>query len=73
MESIGAIPHKEKQTKKEALSKSTCKLYAVCLSRMYVDEYHDHHVEVTYITAHTNHELGPKEIQHLPLPKGMKE
>ena len=40
---------------------------------MYVDEYHDHHVEVTYITAHTNYELGPKKIPHLPLPNGVKE
>ena len=40
---------------------------------MCVDEYHDHHVEVTYITAHTNHDLGPKEIPHLPLPKRVKE
>ena len=40
---------------------------------MYVDEYFDHHVEVTYITAHTNHQLGDVELPYLPLPKGVQE
>ena len=66
-------PSQRKTDKKRPHQKPTRKLNAVCLSRMYVDEYHDHHVEVTYITAHTNHDLGPKEIPHLPLPKRVKE
>ena len=65
-------PSQRKTDKKRPHQKPTRKFNAVCLSRTYADEYHDHHVEVTYITAHTNHELGPKEIPHLPLPKGMK-
>lgn len=40
---------------------------------MYVDEYYDHHVEVKYITAHTNHQLGNVELPHLPLPKSVRE
>ena len=40
---------------------------------MYVDEYADSHVEVTYISAHTNHELGASELPHLPLPESVKE
>lgn len=40
---------------------------------MYVDEYFDHHVEVQYITAHTNHQLGAVELPHLPLPKSTRE
>lgn len=40
---------------------------------MYVNEYIDGHVEVTYITAHTNHELGATELPHLPLPDSTKK
>lgn len=40
---------------------------------MYVDEYSKGHVEVTYISAHTNHELGASELPHLPLPESVKE
>ena len=40
---------------------------------MYVDEYADSHVEVTYISPHTNHELGASELPHLPLPESLKE
>ena len=40
---------------------------------MYVSEYADSHVEVMYITAHTNHELGAAELPHLPLPESVKE
>ena len=29
-------------------------------------------VKVTYITSHTNHELGIKECKHLPLPLSVK-
>lgn len=40
---------------------------------MYVDDYADGHVGVTYISAHTNHELGDSELPHLPLPESVKE
>ena len=40
---------------------------------MYVDEYVDGHVEVKFITAHTNHELGATELPFLPFPKGIRE
>ena len=40
---------------------------------MYVHEYHDHHVEVTYISAHTGHELGTSELPFLTVPKSIKE
>lgn len=40
---------------------------------MYVDEFTDLHVEVTYISAHTEHELGAVELPFLPLPAGTKE
>ena len=52
--------------------KPTRKLSMVCISRMYVNEYIDGHVEVTYITAHTNHELGAIELPHLPLPNSVR-
>ena len=35
---------------------------------MYVNEYHDNHMEVDYVSAHSNHELGAKEMPYLPLP-----
>ena len=28
---------------------------------------------VIYISAHSGHELGPQELQHLSLPKSTKE
>ena len=40
---------------------------------MYVDEYQDGHVEVSYITAHSGHDLGTCELPHLPLPSSTKE
>jgi hypothetical protein len=40
---------------------------------MYVTEYLDGKVEVKYISAHSNHDLGNAELPHLPLPKGVKE
>ena len=40
---------------------------------MYVTEFHDGHVEVKYISAHTAHELGTSELPHLPVPKSVKE
>ena len=39
---------------------------------MYVDQYQDR-VSVTYISAHTGHELGPSQLPFLPLPKSTKE
>ncbi len=62
---------KRKTNKKRPHQKPTRKLNALCLSRMYVDEFNDNHVEVMYISAHTNHQLGPIEIPVLPLPKGV--
>ena len=44
-----------------------------CLSRMYVDEYRDGHVEVMYLMAHSGHELGSNQIPYLPLPISTKE
>ena len=40
---------------------------------MYVDEYEDGHVEVTYLTAHSGHELGSNQLPYLPLPNSTKE
>ncbi len=40
---------------------------------MYVNEFRDGHVDVTYITAHTGHDLGNHELPFLPLPKSTKE
>ena len=38
-----------------------------------MNEFRDRHVEVTYITAHTGHDLGTQELPFLPLPIGTKE
>ena len=59
---------KRKTEKQRPSQKSSRKINDVCLSRMYVDEYSDHHVEVMYISAHMNHQLGSAELSHLPLP-----
>ena len=64
---------KRKTGKKRPNQKPSRKVNDVCLSRMYVDEYLDHHVEVRYITAHTNHQLGAVELPHLPLPRSIRE
>ena len=40
---------------------------------MYVTEFIDRHVEVTYVSAHTGHELGSPELPFLPLPESTKE
>lgn len=40
---------------------------------MYLNNFHDFHVEVQYIPAHTYHTLGHGELKHLPLPIGTKE
>lgn len=54
--------------KKRVNQKSSRKINDVCLSRMYVNEYQDH-VEVQYVSAHTNHKLCTSELPHLPMPR----
>ena len=49
------------------------KLDATCLSRIYVDEFSDGHMEVKYISAHQGHELGVSELPYLPLPQSIKD
>ena len=64
---------KPRQTsKKRPLQKDSRKMDDTCISKMYVDEYLDGHVEVKYIPAHTGHELGSCEIKQLPLPESTK-
>ena len=65
--------HNRKTTETRPHQKPSRKLNAVCISRMYVTEYTDGHIEVKYITAHSGHELGAKELAFLPLPKSTKE
>ena len=64
---------KRKTEEKRLNQKTTRKLNSVCISRMYVNEYRDSHVEVTYISAHSGHELGTHELPFLPLPESTKE
>lgn len=33
----------------------------------------DGNISVTYISAHTGHDLGPQELKFLPLPQSTKE
>ena len=40
---------------------------------MYASVYGDGHVEVTYVTAHTNHQPGPSEDTYLPLSTSTRE
>ena len=40
---------------------------------MYVDELSDATVTVTYIPAHTGHELSTQENKFLPLPQSVRE
>lgn len=40
---------------------------------MYVDYFHDGHVTVTHVTAHTNHTPGLDEEKYLPIPKSIRE
>ena len=49
------------------------KLSGTCTSRIYVNEFCDGHVEVTYIAGHTGHELGVCELPHLSLPASVKD
>ncbi len=58
---------------KRPTQKPSRKINQHCLSRMYVDEYRDGHVEVMYLTAHSGHELGANQLPYLPLPTSTKE
>ena len=60
-------------TAKRLHQRSSRKLNATCISRMYADKFLDDHVEVTYITAHTGHELGTCQLPYLPIPQSVKE
>ena len=62
-----------KTDQKRVHQKETRKLNDLCISRMYVTEFSDHHIEVTYISAHTGHELGTSELRFLPLPENTKQ
>ena len=62
-----------KTAQKRPHQKDTKKLNDTCISRMNVDYYGDGHVTVMYVTAHTNHQPGPREDAHLPLPKSIRE
>ena len=53
--------------------KDSRKLCKTCISRMYVNEFEDGHVEVKYISAHTGHELNSSEIKYLSLPESTKQ
>ena len=48
----------------------TRKLNGTCISRMYVNEFLDGHVEVSYIKGHTGHELG---VCELSIPASTRE
>ena len=53
--------------------KPSRKLEDTCISRMYASVYGDGHVELTYVTAHTNHQPGQSEDAYLPLPSSSRE
>ena len=59
--------------KKRHHQKSSRKLNATCLSRLYVDELVDKSVTLTYIPAHTGHKPSPEEHKFLPLPQSIRE
>ena len=59
-----------KTSKKPLQQKETRKMGYIYI--LYVDELHSGQVTVRYISAHTDHELGPQELNHLSLPKSMK-
>jgi len=66
--------HTKRLTNKKRLKqKPSRKINDHCLAGMYVDEFEDGPIRVTYISAHTGHELGLCELQQLPLPKSAKE
>ena len=59
-----------RQRKSEQKRVHQKELNDLCISRMYVREFLDQHVEVTYyVSAHTGHELGSPELPFLPLPE----
>ena len=59
--------------KRRPNQKKSRKLDDVCISRMYANVFDDGHVNVTYVTAHTNHKPGPPEDAYLPLPNGTRQ
>ena len=62
------IQPRQTSDKKER-SQESRKINSSCMSRMYVDEFRDGHLELKYIPFHTGHVPGPDEVKHLPLPK----
>jgi len=64
---------KRKTGKQRQKQKSTRKIHNACLSRLCVDEFSDNHVNVVYFSAHTNHQVGPAQVLHLPLPKSTQD
>ena len=58
---------------KESSPEDTQKLNDLCISRIYVTKFSSHHIEVTYMSAHTGHELGISELRFLPLPESTKQ
>ena len=59
--------------KRRPNQKGSRKLDDVCISRMYANVFDDGHVNVTYVTAHTNHKPGPPEDAYLPLPTSTRQ
>ena len=59
--------------KRRPHKKDTKKLNDTCISRMYVDYFHDGNVTVTHVTAHTNHTPGLDQEKYLPIPKSKRE
>lgn len=53
------------QNEKPARKGKLGKLDNVCISRIYATVESDGNVKVTYIPAHTNHDLA---VKHIPLP-----
>lgn len=49
------------------------KVDSTCISRIYVDEFSDGHLEVKYIPFHTGHKLDPGEFKYHTLPESTKE
>lgn len=64
---------KRKTPKKRLNQKKSRKINQHCLSRMYVNQMKNGNVEVQYIPAHTNHQLGIDQLPSLPLPNDVKD
>ena len=62
-----------KTKQKRPHQKPTRKLDGVCIFRMYVTKFKSGNIEVKYISAHSNHTIGPSEDAFLPLPTSTKE